>query len=247
MKIALLSVVYFKSSRQFYFAEETLLSAKSTQHQLEHIGIINYASVADKEKIAPHYTVLIDNDKNNLSRAWNKGIRCAWERGADYIIICNLDIIFRADTIDNLVSAAQERPEALIWSALNCESLEGLTAKPTTDKVALTANFSCFMIDKRFTTLIGDFDERFEPAYFEDADIIRRVMLAEQPFLLIKSSVVSHFRSSTINSLALDHNFTELDTINDFIKTNEARYIHKWGGIPGQETFTTPREIQVKA
>lgn len=242
MKIALVSVVYFKSPRQIYFAEEMLASAVSSRHQLEHIGVVNYITAAEREKIAPRYAVLFDNDKNNLSRAWNKGIQCAWERGADYVIVCNLDIIFRADTIDNLVQAAQKRPEALIWSALNCDTVQDLHHLPLSDDISVGANFSCFMIDKRFSAAIGDFDERFEPAYFEDSDIIRRMTLANHSYLLARSSVVSHFRSATINSLALDQNHTELRAINDFIKNNHARYIHKWGGAPGEETLTTPRE-----
>jgi GT2 family glycosyltransferase len=241
MKIALVSAIYFKTERQIYFAEETLKSIRSADHQLDIIGVVNYATPESRTRIATHYTTIIDNDKNNLSRAWNKGIELAWQRKADYVLLTNLDIIFRPDTIDNLVAAAQSTPDAVMWSTRNIQQVHELLSTPVSNKIDPGAHFSCFMIDRKFCSRIGDFDERFEPAYFEDSDITRRILLAEQRLVICNASMVSHYGGATINGFFFDNNQEELHRIDQAIKTNEGRYIEKWGGLPGKETLTVPR------
>lgn len=87
---------------------------------------------------------------------------------------------------------------------------------------------------------VGLYDEwAFWPLYYEDDDYVRRCELADVDWLEYDGSI-GHDRSITIRSderAAANNRRTFPDCAR--------RYAEKWGGMPGQETFTTPYGLPV--
>lgn len=85
-------------------------------------------------------------------------------------------------------------------------------------------------VDEAGNKFVG-FDDRFYPAYFEDNDYHRRLILADKKYSHSKYMDPAVYR----NSMTLEKD----KSINDNFMKNKEYYIRKWGGEPGQEKFVT--------
>lgn len=134
------------------------------------------------------------------------------------VLITNDDIVFGPKTIENMI------------------------AKMTTAKHMVVAAdggeaFSCFLIDRELYAKVGQFDEQFHPAYFEDNDYVRRMQLVGETFAVAeRADGYAHARSSTLKT----YNPNEMAEHHRNFEANRTRYITKWGGLPGSEIFTKP-------
>ena len=94
-------------------------------------------------------------------------------------------------------------------------------------------NWSVILINKDLYEYIGEFDEGFYPAYFEDSDYMYRLklngLLHEINHLLnpIEAKVSQTYEKAP-------------DLVNLAMRFNRQRYIDKWGNVPLLEKFTTP-------
>jgi len=94
-------------------------------------------------------------------------------------------------------------------------------------------NWSVILINKDLYEYIGEFDEDFYPAYFEDSDYMYRLklngLLHEVNHLLnpIEAKVSQTYEKAP-------------DLVNLAMRFNRQRYIDKWGNVPLLEKFTTP-------
>lgn len=89
--------------------------------------------------------------------------------------------------------------------------------------------WSCFLQREVLWNAVGEYDDGFWPAYFEDNDYVRRMSLSGfAPSPLKHSLPITHVGSST-GGLAFAR-----------FEWNKQRYALKWGGVPGQETFSVP-------
>lgn len=101
-------------------------------------------------------------------------------------------------------------------------------------------HYSAFLLTEKGFKIIGRFDENFYPAYFEDCDHYRRMILAGFKDIRVPGFECVHgeapyWGSSTIKS------DPELNRKNGITFSNlQAYYIRKWGGEPGKETYTKP-------
>jgi Glycosyl transferase family 2 len=118
--------------------------------------------------------------------------------------------------------------------------------------VVCAQGFSCFRIDAAVWHQVGPFDEEFYPAYWEDTDYRRRLNLAglcidEWPSVPVAMPSVGR----TTYSSGVTHGKFEPDAYQSWrgarlarfhaqVEANHQRYVMKWGGEPGRETFTTP-------
>jgi GT2 family glycosyltransferase len=132
-------------------------------------------------------------------------------------------------------------PNAPWWAIVNSDiefapgDLRGLAHHmETVGSLAFIEGFAAFGIDRGALDKVGWFDENFHPAYYEDNDWGYRAHLAgvERSGL---ASGVKHVGSQTIGSSALYRQ----QNIRTF-PANAAYYRAKWGGLPGNEVFTTP-------
>lgn len=186
---------------------------------------------------------ILDNKKNiGVAPAWNQGVYYAiTEYNPEYFLICNNDILLRKDTIKNLIKAIK-MPDVVLATPTNTknwnEDPEGLYTYlvPKIPRLYDEPDFSCFMIKKETLSIIGNFDERFWPAYFEDNDYHYRIKLAGKRGVKSNKSLYYHFGSMTIKEGEV---IAKISNENYLI--NKQRFVDKWGGEPGHEIFTKPR------
>lgn len=94
-------------------------------------------------------------------------------------------------------------------------------------------DFSCFCVSLETIKLIGPFDEVFDPCYFEDNDYHHRIKLAG--YEALSYAPYWHYGSQT---LAADPELAS--TFHTKFERCRMMYASKWGGTPGEETFTRP-------
>lgn len=93
-------------------------------------------------------------------------------------------------------------------------------------------NWCSFILSVETFKKVGNFDENFFPAYFEDNDYFRRMQLANIPIIMNPMLNPVIYR----NSMTIQKS----PELNNGFEKNRQYYISKWGGQPTQETFSTP-------
>lgn len=158
--------------------------------------------------------VLIFNPGTNLgvSRSWNWFFNnVPSELGS--LIISNDDVEYESDTID---------------------VLSRHMASPFND-LLLNGGFSLFAMKLSLFAEIGEFDEEFSPAYFEDNDYHWRIKLAGKDLTYCPDLKYHHHNSSTLESFTAE----ETAAHHKRFQKNRLYYICKWGGPPTRELFKT--------
>lgn len=211
----------------------TLCTPTLNRYDLVHKLILS----AEEGTLVPDRYSVIDNggslelnlppsvmNKVHLYRpGQNLGVAASWnyflKTYPDYIIISNDDIEVGPTAIENMVDAAEANPDGLFF----CIDSAGINA------------WSFFLERKRSLEVIGDYDENFWPAYFEDNDRYRRYMLAGYEVHKAPGIEFYHFGSATIK--AYDHE--QEMRHHEYFRRNQEYYISKWGGEPHEEVYTT--------
>lgn len=186
------------------------------------------------------------NWRNNrgVSGAWNAGINEAFSDGCSYVLVINDDVLLSPWTIDRQILAMESDEERLLnfTSGMNIGAPTGdpfyvMTHPEPPRETAWGAgvDFACFMITERCFQQVGPFDENFYPAYFEDNDYHRRIILSGLNSRMITNAPYYHYGSTTQRT-------NDGVQPKDF-ELNRQYYKEKWGGVPGAETFATPYNI----
>jgi len=243
-KVAIVTVPYIRAYDHLLFAQQTIesLLRNTTRHALDLIAIANSLEEPTESRswATKTFHLLEENDENCLARAWNKGIRRGFERGADFCLVINLDVLFHPLYLDNLIAFAQATPQAIMWSGDLWKEESTLLTAPIESTTVESAEASGFLIDRRLFAAVGDFDEQFKPAYYEDVDMWYRIKRAGLRSCRTTTARFFHFESITLQS-ALVHNETvTVQNLRSALVENERRYKEKWGGPRGQEIYTTP-------
>jgi GT2 family glycosyltransferase len=200
-----------------------------------------------------------NEDRWSCSKSWNYGVRDAWERGYDYCMIINNDVLLHPDCIDEMVDRFERgnvsgditkeiidsnKPIVMVTAMDvrgDCTNPKDVLSKKLDEyrKVpeAEHPNFSCFMINKKFTETVGEFDEGFRPAYFEDNDAHYRIRMAGLKAIVHPYALFYHYGSRTTNEASPDGKPT-VSSIQ--FEHNRELYVEKWGGRPGEEKFKIP-------
>lgn len=155
----------------------------------------------------------------------NLGVAGSWNTFASQLgkcIIANDDVIFGKRAIDELETASELHPEAIIIE--NDHPVGG---------------FSTFLLNKPKEWLrLGGFDELLNPAYFEDNDARIRLRLAGKSVIRAKLTEWHHDNSSTLTNSSIEYQRMHWC----LFRRNRDYYIAKWGGEPGEETYQQPFE-----
>ncbi len=194
---------------------------------------------AERGSVKPDRYVVVDNgtrlkesgialpantDVHNFGK--NIGVAATWnyvfKTYPDWIIISNDDVELHEHTVERLVQAAESNPESLF---LYPSYLPG-------------AMFCVFLMKHALVDRIGAFDEKFYPAYFEDNDFHRRMKLAGITELQVDGASYDHVGSASLKDL----DPKAMEQHHERFRMNRAYYEFKWGGPPGQETLTVPRQ-----
>lgn len=158
----------------------------------------------------------------------NLGVGPSWNLflssvGDDYVIIANDDIEVHYKTIEQMVAYADTHPDQIFFAG------SGDSGNA----------FSLFLLTQRGYKLIGPFDERFYPAYYEDNDYARRTMLAGYSIITVEAATYDHVGSSTLAHYTPE----QMAQHHKAFQKNTRYYLYKWGGMPGLETLTEPQTL----
>jgi hypothetical protein len=154
----------------------------------------------------------------SVAGAWNAGRRATFERNASYLILISEAVIFGPPGGYDFTAELDD--ERLIVDAQH--------------------GWKLIALHRRLLDAVGPFDEGFSPAYFEDSDYLYRAHLAGLCSPLYNDRPGRH-------QLVVDARVPEGD--GHAVQAGHPhqmgnmrqRYLHKWGGPPGAETYTEPQ------
>lgn len=160
-----------------------------------------------------------------LSVSWNDCIIAGQEAGADAILILNDDLIASYEDILILARAATSHREAGI---VVCEGYDHHWQETR------NLNFVVWGVNPIALEVAGYMDQNCNPYGFEDSDYARRLSLCGIPFHNAGLTSIHHLgsQSQTVPELRAQNQITFAATA--------AYYRRKWGGLPGEETYTIP-------
>lgn len=175
-----------------------------------------------------------------FQRSVNFGVQHFLDQGFDYVFVLNNDIVLHQDAIVRLVERFEKGGVAMATCldvTGECERIPSNLAKlSSTYKETCPETphpcFSAFMVNKECWHRVGEFDEIFFPAYYEDNDYHYRIQLAGLLAITYPPAMFFHWGSAT-QMEALGRPLTESSN-------QHAQYIRKWGGDPGKEVFKYP-------
>lgn len=148
----------------------------------------------------------------------NIGVAPSWNealrRYPDFVIIANDDLEIAPGSIEALVDAAESSDAAFV----GCD---------------LEIGYPMFILKHSAVEAVGFFDERFFPAYGEDNDMEYRLKLAGLTRLCVPTGAKEPKNGHTSRDMGWNRD--------ELKKASLAKYIAKWGGWPGKETFKEPR------
>jgi len=178
--------------------------------------------------------VLVDNSKESFGKKYegrgakifyypdNLGVPASWNLGikepSDFLWIVSSSVIFNHG-FSELIEKTQFANE---WGLLTEES------------------WHCIGFTRKTLDLVGMFDEKFYPAYYEDNDYGYRLKLADihqgehNNLPKVGLDVTSQGIAMTLKAGKVSVRFDLL----------EEYYKKKWGGSPRSETYTTPFNIK---
>lgn len=162
------------------------------------------------QNIFQHPNVIIHRSEKNIgvAGAWNKLCNLIY-REAGYAVILNDDVVLK--------SREEDVVEFMSRGEFN---------------FVLCCGFSSFAISKNTFSSVGDFDEKFYPAYFEDNDYLRR--------LFVSTTEVVHSEVLAFDEIERSGSIKKNPALNVLFEENRKYYIEKWGGSPNYETYETP-------
>ena len=179
---------------------------------------------SDRAEAAGHLADLVTAGVEVVPQRGNLGVSASWNwflrHLEDHVVIANDDAVPGPETCRALVGAAQ---------ADTTEVFFGVTGD---DGNA----FSIFLLRKRGWQRIGPFEEAFYPAYYEDDDYAHRLRLAGYRVVRVPGATFEHLGSATYQAYKAE----QQEQHRRAVRVNRRRYLAKWGGLPGNERFSTP-------
>lgn len=224
-----------------------------------HVVLIDNASTDKTQEEASKMNADLlfyqrNNERWGFQQSVNFGVNYGFEHGADVALVCNNDIILHPEAIWRLVERFGKDAVGMVTcmdvrgemreSGIMPGMIGSLSAKEK-EKVeeAPHPNFSAFMVSKECWEIVGEFDEIFAPAYFEDNDYHYRMRLLGILAITYPPAMFYHFGSRT------QHEANEKGTpivSGALFENNRAFYVRKWGGIPGAEVYERPYNDETK-
>ena len=176
----------------------------------------------------------------SLATIWNRTLEVGWEMGATCALVVNNDVRLWEGTLATLIRAQQALQTLFISGVgVTADQFSTFCDNPVIDQSQRGGpDFSCFLITQECHQQFP-FDEHFFPAYCEDLDYHRRLMLAGKGDRI--SSINLPFAhlgggSGTLKSLPLKRR----EQLQAAIATARKYYQQKWGGGVNHETFLSP-------
>lgn len=238
MKVGIGAAVYMSNDVHFQYAKETIESIKSKDHELEFCFVVNYLAKKEYREYLQSIGTVLDNNENIVSRSWNRAIDYLLKNDAEYIIVPNLDLVFKSNLVDNLVAFAQKtKDKYILWTALPWADKDSIEDAVEGEGSPETPHFSCFMVDGRLFEKVGLFDENFKAAYNEDLDMHYRIKLAGETAVGFEGARFFH-QGGGSRTIQSDPELLQRNHITH--NANDLYFKAKWGYKPptADDAFT---------
>ena len=201
---------------------EILIYDNGKQYIQEKIhGLRNIRRWANAYKGLDNITVYGGHGDNiGVAASWNFLCQKAFERGYNYVVVLNDDIYLHLEMYD-------------YWCIINRMFID------QTDFLSCVEKFerAAFVLSSKCYDVVGQFDDNFYPAYYEDSEYLYRLKLAKgrgridygiapllNPHVFRRSSTILAQKEESIVS-------------SESKERNKKYYILKWGGDVGEEKF----------
>jgi hypothetical protein len=131
--------------------------------------------------------VIIKNSSNiGVSSSWNKICKISYEEyECENVILMNEDVIVDEYLFHNLINSDGK----ITFVNVDCSNNNVYFERYT---VVYSAGYSCFKINNFLYSKVGEFDENFFPAYYEDSDYEKRIEIHQLNHL--KSTIVANLK-----------------------------------------------------
>jgi GT2 family glycosyltransferase len=160
--------------------------------------------------LSPNVFVYEEKQNIGVAASWNKLCKIIFEKH-NHALILNDDVYLGYNT-DVVNSVIEKYEYSLVQSYVS---------------------WSVILMSKYMYDYIGDFDETFYPAYYEDSDYLYRMKLKG-----IRQDLEAELNPQTVRISMTQERDPEL--VNSSMQANRLRYIEKWGNSPLLETYLTP-------
>lgn len=183
-------------------------------------------------KTKPIAPIYYDTQKS-LAACWNNGLKAYWSIGREEVLVVNNDVELRPDTYRMLSSYG-----GVFITGVSVDRQEriGVVGDRDLAHLSKTANghpdFSCFMIHKHVTDVVGWFDESYYPAYGEDCQYHVRMHRAGVTALCVDLPFF-HYSCGTLKS-ASDGEKARIERGAD---ANRNRFRKEYGCLPGSKEY----------
>lgn len=216
-----LTVVYHETPAHFNMAKKAWGSIDNTKT----VAVINKAL---KYHNYPQGIKYIQNRENNLSMAWNRGLKSIFTT-CDYAVVMGLDSIApEPEQVQELIEALENNPNLGLVSATGVAGYVFRLTQPSWTPVKHgDGSFSFFVISKEAFQKVGEFDTNFSPAYFEDNDYLER--LWEAGYTPMRAEHISYyhvFQGTIKRGDGISKKYA------DFMNKNLNYFRQKWGKTP---------------
>lgn len=221
--------------KRFDLCVEMVLSSDAGTVQPEKYVILDNSAGGFIPYLQEHKPEFLERDDIViLEAAYNTGVARGWNILLDYVaqnlgnmftVIVNDDIVFLPDTLEKLF---EHRNKLVFDGIIVCG-----------DGIGAPNAFSMFgTYPELLMRYVGRFDETIYPAYFDDNDMHYRMKLTGFDLYRVPDCGAYHneggsatIKAYTNEERALhDHQF----------RRNQEYFVRKWGGMPGEETYTIP-------
>lgn len=240
--------------------QEAMVSAK--KHNIDcRILLIDNASTDETKveagkMVSDLFSHLRNEERWGFQKSVNVGVKDGFERGYDIVLICNNDIILHPEALWRVAERFRKGDVGMVTCMDIRGEIEARIVHPSITAVsniravdkenvdeAPNPNFSAFAVNKECWDMVGKFDEVFAPAYFEDNDYHYRMNLAGVKAIVCPPAMFYHYGSRTQNEA--NENGLPFVSGGEF-ENARAKFVKKWGGLPGKETFKTPYNDPLK-
>lgn len=175
---------------------------------------------------------------SSLAASWNSALDFVWQTGATRALVCNQDLRFHPNYWQRLHEVA-ETENALFVSGIGVSKEQWEGSSPTQNDSRGGPDFSAFLISRECHERFR-FDENFTPAYCEDLDTRRRVLLAGEGHRMYSIDLPYWHvdkGSGTLKNVSSERR----ERLERAIASgSRAHYEKKWGGPVNHERWNVP-------
>jgi len=205
-----------------------------------HQKLQAFASATGNQVLAWHHQPPLPS----LSATWNRALEFVWQMGGEQALVVNNDVRLNPHTYATLL-AEMQKEDALLVSATGLLEKEYVAAYaddpvPTAGMIAGRGgpDFSCFLISKECHQKYH-FDENFIPAFCEDLDFHRRLLIDGERARIFGMNVPFHHINGGSNTVK-HFNDQEVEAFTREVEAlSRAYYEKKWlGGVNTESTIS---------